>query len=193
MEKRRSWCFAPFILSSGGAPPIGKYLARSPPALTRAANTTPYISSVGAGGPQIQHYVMALQATKVFIQKHRVFPILVAMERLDAVACVKSPRNSRHADIHLRRLRYVPAGFHLARLHLHGLFALPRHCHLHAAGGIRGGNHGRTHPQFDARTQAEDLLLTVDDPDLGPSSRSDTDRWCGCRRIPNSAEQWLRI
>ncbi len=37
---------------------------------------------------KFQHYIRGYtEAAKAFVQKHRVFPILVAMERLDAVAC----------------------------------------------------------------------------------------------------------
>jgi polysaccharide pyruvyl transferase WcaK-like protein len=37
---------------------------------------------------KFQNYVSAItNATKAFLQRHQVFPILVAMERLDAVAC----------------------------------------------------------------------------------------------------------
>jgi polysaccharide pyruvyl transferase WcaK-like protein len=37
---------------------------------------------------KFQHYISAVtKATQSFLQRHRVFPILVAMERLDAVAC----------------------------------------------------------------------------------------------------------
>jgi len=37
---------------------------------------------------KFQHYISAFtKATQAFLQRHRVFPILVAMERLDAVAC----------------------------------------------------------------------------------------------------------
>ena len=37
---------------------------------------------------KFRHYVRGyIEATRAFIERHRVFPILVAMERLDAVAC----------------------------------------------------------------------------------------------------------
>ena len=68
------------------------------------------------------------------------FRYLVAMERLDAVACRgHRKRNSWHADLHFRRLRHVPTGVDPARVHLHGFLALSRHRHLHARGVVSAG------------------------------------------------------
>jgi polysaccharide pyruvyl transferase WcaK-like protein len=50
---------------------------------------TVYFHESGADvNRKYRHYISAFtNATKAFCQRHRVFPILVAMERLDAVAC----------------------------------------------------------------------------------------------------------
>jgi len=42
-----------------------------------------------------EHYISGFtKATQAFVQRHRVFPVLVAMERLDAVAAARWPRGS---------------------------------------------------------------------------------------------------
>src|SRR6267143_6747605 len=69
---------------------IAKYLAR---AATGAYKDSQYRSVYFfEGGDEVdrkfQHYISGFtKATQAFVQRHRVFPILVAMERLDAVAC----------------------------------------------------------------------------------------------------------
>jgi polysaccharide pyruvyl transferase WcaK-like protein len=69
---------------------IGKFLAR---VTTGAYKQSQYRSvyfheSGGEVDRKYQHYVSAFTgATQAFLQRHKVFPILVAMERLDAVAC----------------------------------------------------------------------------------------------------------
>jgi polysaccharide pyruvyl transferase WcaK-like protein len=69
---------------------IAKYLARvTTGAYKDSQYRTVYFFESGPGvDRKFQHYIDGYtQATKTFVQKHRVFPILVAMERLDAVAC----------------------------------------------------------------------------------------------------------
>src|SRR5277367_3648036 len=69
---------------------IGKYLARvTTGAYKDSQYRTVYFFESGAEvDKKFQHYIQGyVQATKAFLQRHRVFPILVAMERLDAVAC----------------------------------------------------------------------------------------------------------
>jgi polysaccharide pyruvyl transferase WcaK-like protein len=69
---------------------IAKYLARvTTGAYKDSQYRTVYFFESGANvDRKFQHYIDGYtQATKVFKQKHRVFPILVAMERLDGVAC----------------------------------------------------------------------------------------------------------
>jgi polysaccharide pyruvyl transferase WcaK-like protein len=69
---------------------IAKYLARvTTGAYKDSQYRTVYFFESGANvDRKFQHYIDGYtQATKVFVQNHRVFPILVAMERLDAVAC----------------------------------------------------------------------------------------------------------
>ncbi len=69
---------------------IGKYLARvASGAYKDSQYRTVYFFESGAEvDRKFAHYVSGYaKAAKAFLQKHRVFPILVAMERLDAVAC----------------------------------------------------------------------------------------------------------
>ncbi|MGB2627254.1 MAG: polysaccharide pyruvyl transferase family protein [Candidatus Acidiferrum sp.] len=69
---------------------IGKYLART---LTGAYKDSQYrtvyfFESGSEVDRKLKHYISGYtKATKAFLQQNRVFPILVAMERLDAVAC----------------------------------------------------------------------------------------------------------
>jgi polysaccharide pyruvyl transferase WcaK-like protein len=69
---------------------IAKYIARaSTGAYKDSQYRTVYFFESGAEvDRKFNRYVAGYaQATKAFLQRHRVFPILVAMERLDAVAC----------------------------------------------------------------------------------------------------------
>ncbi|HEY2121118.1 MAG TPA: polysaccharide pyruvyl transferase family protein [Candidatus Acidoferrum sp.] len=69
---------------------IGKYLARvTTGAYKDSQYRTVYFFESGAEvDRKLKHYINGYtQATKAFLQKHKVFSILVAMERLDAVAC----------------------------------------------------------------------------------------------------------
>ena len=69
---------------------IAKYLARATTGAYKDSQyRTVYFFESGAEvDRKLKHYVNGYtNATKAFLQKHRVFPILVAMERLDSVAC----------------------------------------------------------------------------------------------------------
>jgi polysaccharide pyruvyl transferase WcaK-like protein len=69
---------------------IGKYLARlTTGAFKDSQYRTVYFFESGAEvDRKLSHYIKGYtNATKAFLQKHKVFPLLVAMERLDAVAC----------------------------------------------------------------------------------------------------------
>jgi polysaccharide pyruvyl transferase WcaK-like protein len=69
---------------------IAKYLASATTGAYKDSQyRTVYFFESGAEvDRKFQHYIAAFtKATQSFLQRHRVFPILVAMERLDAVAC----------------------------------------------------------------------------------------------------------
>ena len=69
---------------------IGKYIARTATGAYQDSQyrTVYFFESGREVDRKFEHYVNGyIQAAKAFVQKHRVFPILVAMERLDGVAC----------------------------------------------------------------------------------------------------------
>ncbi len=137
---------------------IAKYLARVATGAYRDSQyrTVYFFESGPEVDRKFQHYIDGYaEAAKAFVQRHRVFPILVAMERLDAVACrAIAERNAGHADIYLRRLRHVSAGIDSAGVHIYGFFAVSRDCHVHAGrSGLRGRNNGREDSQSNARTR----------------------------------------
>ncbi len=69
---------------------IAKYIARATTgAFKDSQYRTVYFFESGADvDRKLKHYISGYtNATKALLQKHKVFPILVAMERLDAVAC----------------------------------------------------------------------------------------------------------
>jgi polysaccharide pyruvyl transferase WcaK-like protein len=69
---------------------IGKYIARATTGVYKDSQyRTVYFFESGAEvDRKLKHYINGYtNATKAFLQKHKVFPILVAMERLDAVTC----------------------------------------------------------------------------------------------------------
>ena len=69
---------------------IAKYIARGTTGAYKDSQyRTVYFFESGAEvDRKLKHYIKGYtNATKAFLQKHQVFPILVAMERLDAVAC----------------------------------------------------------------------------------------------------------
>ena len=69
---------------------VGKYIATATSGAYKDSQyRTVYFFESGAEvDRKFQHYVNGyIEATRAFLQRHKVFPILVAMERLDAVAC----------------------------------------------------------------------------------------------------------
>jgi polysaccharide pyruvyl transferase WcaK-like protein len=69
---------------------IGKYIARATTGAYKDSQyrTVYFFESGKEVDRKLKHYIDGYaNATKAFLQNHKVFPILVAMERLDAVAC----------------------------------------------------------------------------------------------------------
>ena len=130
---------------------LAKYIAR---ATTGAYKDTQYRTVYFfASGREVdrkyEHYVSGFtKATQAFVQRHRVFPVLVGMERLDAVACREIATRIPGTPV------FTSDDYNMFQLVsiLHGFFALPRYCDLHAQpGGLGGRDHGRAYPQSDAR------------------------------------------
>lgn len=152
---------------------IGKYLARvTTGAYKDSQYRTVYFFQSGADvEKKYHHYISAfVKALSAFREKHRVFPILVAMERLDAVACRDIAKTlpgipvftSDDYDMFqlvsiLRRCNYMVSSRY------HGIVtcmsAQVASCGVTMDERIRNLMRERGH---------QHLLLTVDDPDLEP-------------------------
>jgi polysaccharide pyruvyl transferase WcaK-like protein len=152
---------------------IGKYLARvTSGAYKDSQYRTVYFFESGAEvDRKFAHYVSGYaKAAKAFLQKHRVFPILVAMERLDAVACREIAKEipgtpvltSDDYDM-FQLVSILRACTYLVSSRYHGIVTcMP--AQVVSAGvtmdeRIRNLMRERGH---------QHLLLTVDDPDLEP-------------------------
>jgi len=152
---------------------IGKYLARvTAGAYKDSQYRTVYFFESGAEvDRKFAHYVSGYaKAAKAFLQKHRVFPILVAMERLDAVACREIAREipgtpvltSDDYDM-FQLVSILRACTYLVSSRYHGIVTcMP--AQVVSAGvtmdeRIRNLMRERGH---------QHLLLNVDDPDLEP-------------------------
>jgi polysaccharide pyruvyl transferase WcaK-like protein len=152
---------------------IAKYLARvTTGAYEDSQYRTVYFFESGSEvDGKYQHYISGFtNATKAFLQRHRVFPILVAMERLDTVACrdiaaqIPGTPVFTSDDYDMFQLvSLLRAGSYMVSSRYHGIVTcMPS---LVASAGvtmderIRNLMRERGHQQF---------LLTVDDPDLEP-------------------------
>jgi polysaccharide pyruvyl transferase WcaK-like protein len=152
---------------------IGKYLARATTGTYKDSQyRTVYFFESGAEvDRKFQQYISAFtKATQAFLQRHRVFPILVAMERLDAVACrdiaAKIPGTpvftSDDYDM-FQLVSLLRACTYMVSSRYHGIVAcMPS---LVASAGVTMDE--RIRNLMRERGQGH-LLLTVDDPDLEP-------------------------
>ena len=150
---------------------LGKMFARlTTDAFRESQYRGPYFFSSGEEVERkFQTYISALvQATKAFTQKHRVFTVLVAMERLDAVACAAIAKEIPGTAIFtsddydmfqlvsiLRACRYMVSSRY------HGIVtSMP--------GGVvsAGVTMDERIRNLMRERGDENLLLTVDDPDL---------------------------
>ena len=152
---------------------IGKYLSRvTAGAFKDSQYRTVYFFESGSEVERkFNHYVDGyVQATKAFLQRHNVFPILVAMERLDAVACRAMEKELPGAPIltsddydMFELVSILRACTYMVSSRYHGIVTcMP--AGVVSAGvtmdeRIRNLMRERGHQQ---------LLLTVDDPGLGP-------------------------
>jgi len=152
---------------------IGKYLTRvTTGAYADSQYRTVYFFQSGEEvNRKNDHYISGFtKATQAILQRHRVFPILVAMERLDAVACrhiaEKIPGTpiftSDDYDM-FQLVSILRACTYMVSSRYHGIVTcMPS---LVASAGV----------SMDERIQNlmrerghEHLLVTVDDPDLEP-------------------------
>jgi len=152
---------------------IGKYLARATTGAYKDSQyRTVYFFESGAEvDRKFQHYINGYaKAAKAFLQKHNVFPILVAMERLDAVACREIAREIPGVPIFtsddydmFQLVSILRACTYMVSSRYHGIVTcMP--AQVVSAGvtmdeRIRNLMRERGH---------QHLLLTVDDPNLEP-------------------------
>ena len=152
---------------------IAKYLSRiTTGAYKDSQYRTVYFFESGAEvGRKFQHYINGYtQAAKAFLQKHRVFPILVAMERLDAVACRAIAKDipgtpvltSDDYDM-FQFVSILRACTYMVSSRYHGIVTcMP-------AGVVSAGVTMDERIRNLMRERGhQHLMLTVDDPDLGP-------------------------
>lgn len=160
---------------------IAKYLA----SVTTGAYKTSQYRTVYffESGPEVdrkfRHYLNGYtQATKAFLEKHRVFPILVAMERLDRVACCQiaaaipgTPVFTSDDYDMFQLVSLLRACTYMVSSRYHGIVTcMP-------AGVVSAGvtMDERIRNLMRERSH-QHLLLTVDDPDLAPKLTQMMDR-----------------
>ena len=160
---------------------IGKYLA----SVTTGAYKTSQYRTVYffESGPEVdrkfRHYLNGYtQATKAFLEKHRVFPILVAMERLDRVACSEiaaaipgTPVFTSDDYDMFQLVSLLRACTYMVSSRYHGIVTcMP-------AGVVSAGVTMDERIRNLMRERChQHLLLTVDDPDLAPKLTEMMDR-----------------
>ncbi|HEU0368438.1 MAG TPA: polysaccharide pyruvyl transferase family protein [Candidatus Acidoferrum sp.] len=152
---------------------LAKYIARvATGAYQESQYRTVYFHESGDEVERkFKHYLDAfVSSTRAFTQKHRVFPILVAMERLDAVACRAIAAEIPGLPI-----------FTSDDYHMYQLVSILRQCSYMVSSRYHGivtcmpslvPSAGVTMDERIRNLMRErghqHLFLTVDDPDLGP-------------------------
>ena len=152
---------------------IGKYLARvTTGAFKDSQYRTVYFFESGADvDRKFLHYINGYKnAAKAFVQKHRLFPILVAMERLDAVACREIAKDLPGTPIFtsddydmFQLVSILRACTYMVSSRYHGIVTcMP-------AGVVSAGVTMDERIRNLMRERGhQHLLLTVEDPDLEP-------------------------
>ena len=152
---------------------IAKYLATTTTgAFKDSQYRTVYFFESGAEvDRKFKHYVDGYaQAAKAFLQRRKVFPILVAMERLDAVACraieeeIPGTPVLTSDDYDMFQLvSILRACAYMVSSRYHGIVTcMPAGV---ASAGVTMDERIRN---IMRERGHQDLCLTVDDPDLGP-------------------------
>jgi polysaccharide pyruvyl transferase WcaK-like protein len=152
---------------------IGKYLAKvTTGAFKDSQYRTVYFFESGAEvDRKFKHYIDGYtHATKAFVQRHKVFPILVAMERLDAVACREIAREMPGTPIFtsddydmFQLVSILRSCTYMVSSRYHGIVTcMP-------AGVVSAGVTMDERIRNLMRERGhQDLVLTVDDAELGP-------------------------
>jgi polysaccharide pyruvyl transferase WcaK-like protein len=152
---------------------IAKYIARATTGAYKdnQYRTVYFFESGAEVDRKFNHYVAGYaQAAKAFLQGHKVFPILVAMERLDAVACHAIEKEIPGAPIFtsddydmFELVSILRACTYMVSSRYHGIVTcMP-------AGVVSAGVTMDERIRNLMRERGhQHLLLNVDDPDLGP-------------------------
>ena len=152
---------------------IGKYIARTATGAYQDSQyrTVYFFESGREVDRKFEHYVNGyIQAAKAFVQKHRVFPILVAMERLDGVACRAIEKEMPGTPIFtsddydmFELVSILRACTYMVSSRYHGIVTcMP-------AGVVSAGVTMDERIRNLMRERGhQHLILTVDDPELGP-------------------------
>jgi len=150
---------------------IAKYVAAATTGAYKDSQyrTVYFFQSGTEVGRKYRHYISGFtKATKAFLQRHQAFPILVAMERLDAVACrdiaAKIPGTpvftSDDYDM-FELVSILRAGTYMVSSRYHGIVTcMPS---LVASAGVTMDERIRN---LMRERGHQHLLLTVDDPNL---------------------------
>jgi polysaccharide pyruvyl transferase WcaK-like protein len=152
---------------------IAKYIARATTGVYKDSQyrTVYFFQSGSDVDRKFRSYITGFtKATQAFLQRHRVFPILVAMERLDTVACrdvaaaIPGTPIFTSDDYDMFQLvSILRACSYLVSSRYHGIVTcMPT---LVASAGVTMDE--RIHNLMRERGH-EHLFLTVDDPDLEP-------------------------
>jgi polysaccharide pyruvyl transferase WcaK-like protein len=152
---------------------IAKYIARAATGAYKDSQyrTVYFFESGTEVDRKFNHYVAGYaQAAKAFLQRHKVFPILVAMERLDAVACHAIENEIPGTPIFtsddydmFELVSILRACTYMVSSRYHGIVTcMP-------AGVVSAGVTMDERIRNLMRERGhQHLLLNVDDPDLGP-------------------------
>ena len=152
---------------------IAKYLASvTTGAYKDSQYRTVYFFESGAEvHRKFRHYLNGyITATRAFLERHRVFPILVAMERLDGVACREIASEIRGTPVFtsddydmFQLVSILRASTYMVSSRYHGIVtSMP-------AGVVSAGVTMDERIRNLMRERGhQHLLLTVDDPDLAP-------------------------
>jgi polysaccharide pyruvyl transferase WcaK-like protein len=152
---------------------MGKYVASATTGAYKDSQyrTVYFFESGGEVERKFRHYVNGyIHATKAFVQKHRVFPILVAMERLDAEACSAIEKELPGTPIFtsddydmFELVSILRACTYMVSSRYHGIVtSMP-------AGVVSAGVTMDERIRNLMRERGhQPLVLSVDEPDLGP-------------------------
>src|SRR6266705_5444971 len=152
---------------------LAKYIARATTGAYKDSQyrTVYFFESGREVDRKYEHYISGFtKATQAFVQRHRVFPILVAMERLDAVACCEIAARISGTPVFtsddynmFQLVSILRAGSYMVSSRYHGIVTcMPS---LVASAGVTMDERIRN---LMRERGHQHLFLTVDEPELEP-------------------------